>query len=55
MVFLFPTRIRSHIDGCPIRGLMPLVFCYVYVCKMEGDIVVLIKKFLYKECLVTDT
>ena len=48
-VFPFTIKIRNHFDRCPIRGSISVVFCYVYVSKMEGDIVVLIKPLFIKD------
>ena len=53
-VFSINNRLIKQVDGCPMGGSISLVFSGIYVCKMEGDIVIPANPILYKR-YVDDT
>ena len=40
--------LMKQFNGCPMDGLISVVFSYIYVCKMEEDIVIPANRVFYK-------
>ena len=40
--------LMKQFNGCPMYGLISVVFSYIYVCKMEEDIVIPANRVFYK-------
>ena len=53
-VFSANNQLIKQIDGCPMGGLISVVFSNIYMCKMEEDLVKPLKPIFYK-CYVDDT
>ena len=53
-VFSANNRLIKQVDGCPMGGLISMVFSDIYRCKMEGDIVKPLKPIFCKR-YVNDT
>ena len=47
-VFSANNRLIKQIDGCPMGGPISVVFSDIYICKMEEDVVKLLKPIFYK-------
>ena len=53
-VFTINNRLIKQVDGCPMGGLISVVFSDIYVCKTEEDIVIPANPIFYKR-YVDDT
>ena len=53
-VFSINNKLIKQVDGCPIIGLISVVFSDIYVCKMEEDIVIPANPIFYQR-YVDDT
>ena len=47
-VFSINNRLIKQVDGCPMVGLISLVFSDIYLCKLEADIVIPANPVFYK-------
>ena len=47
-VFTINNRLIKQVDGCPMGGLISVVFSDIYVCKTEEDIVIPANPIFYK-------
>ena len=45
--FLVNNRLLKQIDVCPMGGPISVVFADIYMCKMEDDVVALLKPIFY--------
>ena len=46
--FTTNNRLIKQVDGCPMNGLISVVFSDIYVCKLEEDIVIPANPIFYK-------
>ena len=53
-VFSANNRLIKQIDGCPMGGLISVIFSDIYMCKMEENVVIPLKPIFYKR-YVDDT
>ena len=51
--FCVDSRLIKEIDGWPMGSPVSFVFSDIFMCRMEGDVVVHVKPIFYKHYLMT--